>query len=51
VVADRECDQPNRGASYDKSGEAKEELASLTGTSTDATSVPETSLSQLPTCR
>ena len=46
-----QSNQPNRGASDDKSGEAKEELASLTGTSTDAASVPETSLSQLPTCR
>lgn len=46
-----QSNQPNRGAPEDNSGEAKEKLAALTGTSTDAASVLESSLSQLPTCR
>ena len=46
-----QSNQPNRGASDDKSGEAKEKPASLTGTSTDSASVLEARLSQLPTCR
>ena len=43
--------QPNRGASDNKSGDAKEDLATLTGASTDAASTSQTSVDQLPTCR
>ena len=44
--------QSNRDASDDnKSSEAKEKLAALTGTATDAASGPAASLDHLPTCR
>jgi hypothetical protein len=46
-----QSDQPNHGESGKKSGHDKKQRASLTGTSTDETSVPEISPSQLPTCR
>ena len=46
-----QSNEPNHGASGKKSGHAEEHLASLAGTSTDAPLVPETSISQLPTCR